>query len=350
MELENTYENAKELVECRSGRAGDNGESLKPECRVQPMELAQRNLSLRVIYVLLGVSILLSVVAIITAVMLTIKNSEQTLGSIAKIQDEISQLTKRNHEMTLSTFAKLQDEISQLNKSSSVQAISDRVLRILKWKGEQPEIVVQFDASAIAIKSSEQTLSSIDKIQDEISQLSKNTTTLIAGLKNELFQCKSNVVVNFTKTGRSITELEDDILQRSNILLRCPKEWTRFRESCYSFSSSTKTWDDAQRHCELLDAHLVVINNAEEQEFLINTLQSRYWIGLSDAASEGDWRWVDGTDYSSSSSNWSKGEPNDEKNAEDCVETFDNGKWNDLPCVTSQSWICERAALIASTI
>ncbi|XP_059848126.1 C-type lectin domain family 10 member A-like isoform X3 [Hypanus sabinus] len=341
MELENTYENAKELVECRSGRAGDNGESLKPECRVQPMELAQRNLSLRVIYVLLGVSILLSVVAIITAVMLTIKNSEQTLGSIAKIQDEISQLTKtiknskqtlisipkiqdeisqlskRNHEMTLSTFAKLQDEISQLNKT---------------------------------IKSSEQTLSSIDKIQDEISQLSKNTTTLIAGLKNELFQCKSNVVVNFTKTGRSITELEDDILQRSNILLRCPKEWTRFRESCYSFSSSTKTWDDAQRHCELLDAHLVVINNAEEQEFLINTLQSRYWIGLSDAASEGDWRWVDGTDYSSSSSNWSKGEPNDEKNAEDCVETFDNGKWNDLPCVTSQSWICERAALIASTI
>ncbi|XP_072925308.1 CD209 antigen-like protein C isoform X2 [Hemitrygon akajei] len=267
MELENTYENAKELIECQRGRAGDNGESLKPECHVQPMELGQRNLSLRVIYVLLGVCIFLSVVAIITAVMLTIKNSEQTLSSIAKIQDEIS-------------------------------------------------------------------------------QLSKNTATSIAGVKNELSQWKSNVAENFRKTGSSITKLQNDILQRSDNLLRCPTEWTRFRKSCFHFSSSSKTWVEAQRHCASVDAHLVVINNAEEQDFLRRNLQNRYWIGLSDAASEGDWRWVDGTDYSSSSLNWMEGEPNDDKNAEDCAEILVGGKWNDLACDESQQWICERSALI----
>ncbi|XP_072925649.1 uncharacterized protein [Hemitrygon akajei] len=223
MELENTYANSKELVECQSGRAGDNGESLKPECRVQPMELARRNLSLRVIYVLLGVCIFLSVVAIIIAVMLTIKkNSEQTLSSIAKIEDEISQLTK-------------------------------------------------------------------------------NTTTSIAGVKNELSQWKSDVAANFRKMEGTITKLQNDILHQSDNQPRCPTQWTLFRNSCYRFSLATSTWVEALRQCESVDAHLVVINNAEEQDFLTRNLQNRYWIGLSDTASEGDWRWVDGTDYSSSS-------------------------------------------------
>ncbi|XP_072925309.1 CD209 antigen-like protein C isoform X3 [Hemitrygon akajei] len=251
MELENTYENAKELIECQRGRAGDNGESLKP--------------------------------------------------------------VAGNQGKTLSVFAKLQDEISQLN---------------------------------MTIKNSEQTLSSIAKIQDEISQLSKNTATSIAGVKNELSQWKSNVAENFRKTGSSITKLQNDILQRSDNLLRCPTEWTRFRKSCFHFSSSSKTWVEAQRHCASVDAHLVVINNAEEQDFLRRNLQNRYWIGLSDAASEGDWRWVDGTDYSSSSLNWMEGEPNDDKNAEDCAEILVGGKWNDLACDESQQWICERSALI----
>ncbi|XP_072925650.1 hepatic lectin-like isoform X3 [Hemitrygon akajei] len=213
MELENTYANSKELVECQSGRAGDNGESLKPECRVQPMELARRNLSLRVIYVLLGVCIFLSVVAIIIAVML-------------------------------------------------------------------------------------------------------NTTTSIAGVKNELSQWKSDVAANFRKMEGTITKLQNDILHQSDNQPRCPTQWTLFRNSCYRFSLATSTWVEALRQCESVDAHLVVINNAEEQDFLTRNLQNRYWIGLSDTASEGDWRWVDGTDYSSSSTNWMEGEPNDEKNAE----------------------------------
>ncbi|XP_072925310.1 CD209 antigen-like protein C [Hemitrygon akajei] len=258
------------------------------------MEPARRNLSLRMIYALLGVCILLLVVAIFTAFIL-IAGINKTPSAIAGFRDEILQLNNiaGNHEKALSALAKHQDEISQLNM---------------------------------------------------------NTSTSIAGVKNELSQWKSNVAANYGKMEGTIAKLQKDILQRSDNQSRCPTQWTLFRNSCYRFSLSTKTWVEAQRQCASVDAHLVVINNAEEQDFLGENLQNRYWIGLSDAASEGDWRWVDGTDYSSSSTNWMEGEPNDEKNAEDCVETLASGKWNDMPCDNNQHWICERSALIASQI
>ncbi|XP_072104244.1 C-type lectin domain family 17, member A-like [Mobula birostris] len=328
MELEHSYQSAKELAECQSGGVGGKGESLQPESSVRPVQPARRNLSLMVIYTLLGACILLSVVAIVTTVMLIAGNHQNTLGA----------------------FAKLQDEILQLNKSENVQAISHRVLRILKWKDEQPEIVVRVDTNAMAIKYSKQTMSSIAKLQDEISQLSTNSTILIVGVFNNLMSCPHLFAVNFTETDSSITKLLDHILQCSSNLLRCPPGWRRFRESCYHFSSSTETWEEAQRQCVSVDAKLVVINNANEQDFLRRTLMNQHWIGLSDAASEGDWRWVDGTDYSSSSTNWSRGEPNNDKNAEDCVEMLVTGKWNDLPCDERRYWICERPAVIPSSI
>ncbi|XP_059846883.1 CD209 antigen-like protein C [Hypanus sabinus] len=252
---------------------------------------------------------------------------------------------------------------------ATVQAICDRILRILKWKGEQPEIVVHVDTNAMAVKNSEHTLSSIakiedeisqltktitnskqtlisiPKIQDEISQLSKNTATSIASVKNELSQWKSNVAEKFTKTGSSITKLQDDILQWSNNRLRCPTEWTRFRESCYHFSSSTKTWGEAQRQCASLDGHLVVINNAEEQERIRQNVNNNYWIGLNDIVQEGIWHWVDGTDYSSNVKFWESSQPNGhEEFDEDCALVSGGGLWHDWPCDSMHFAICEKRA------
>ncbi|XP_072925313.1 CD209 antigen-like protein C isoform X2 [Hemitrygon akajei] len=217
-----------------------------------------------------------------------------------------------NQGKTLSVFAKLQDEISQLN---------------------------------MTIRNSEQTLSSIAKIQDEISQLSKNTATSIAGVKNELSQWKSNVAQNFTKTGSSMTKLQDDILQWSNNRLQCPTEWIRFRESCYHFSSSIKTWVEAQRRCASLDGHLVVINNAEEQERIRQNVNHNYWIGLHDIVQEGIWHWVDGTDYSSNVKFWGSSQPNgNEEFDEDCAVVSGDGSWHDWICDSMHLAICEKRA------
>ncbi len=56
-------------------------------------------------------------------------------------------------------------------------------------------------------------------------------------------------------------------------------------------------WDDAKAQCEALGGYLVIINDAEENDFLtsIGTAKRRFHLGASDADSEGDWRWVDGS-------------------------------------------------------
>ncbi|XP_072925303.1 uncharacterized protein [Hemitrygon akajei] len=398
MESENIYQNVKELIECQKIRAGGKGESLKPECRARPVKPARRNLSLRVICTLLGVCILLSVVVVVITVMLTTRDSERiqisittlqaeisrltgiadnyetALGSIFELRDKILQLnmTAKNSEKTLHSIAKIQDESSQLRNNTEM-SLAGLKNELSQWKGN-------------ATINSEKTLHSIGKIHDKISQLRNNTEMSLAGLKNELSQWKGNATinsektlhsiakildeilqlrintlisfagvmselsqrksnVNFRKTNSSIFELRDDIFQLNSDLWRCPTEWIWFRESCYQFSSSAQSWTEAQRHCASVDAHLVVINNAEEQDFLRRTLQNRCWIGLSDAESEGDWMWVDGTDYSSSLTNWDEGEPNNEGDTEDCVEIFVNGEWNDLPCYIFRYWICEKSAL-----
>ncbi|XP_059846839.1 C-type lectin domain family 10 member A-like [Hypanus sabinus] len=358
MESENIYQNVKELIECQKIRAGGKRESLKPdfaECRARPVEPDRRNLSLRVICTLLGVCILLSIVVVVITVMLTTRDSERTqisittlqaeisrltgiadnyeaaLGSIFELRDEILQLnmTAENSEKTLHSIAKIQDEISQLRNNTEM-SLAGLKNELSQWKSN-------------ATINSEKTLHSIGKIHDKISQLRNNTQMSLTGLKNELSQWKSNV--NFRKPDSSVVELRDDILQLNSDLWRCPTEWIRFRESCYQFSSSARSWTEAQRHCASVDAHLVVINNAEEQDFLRRTLQNRCWIGLSDAESEGDWIWVDGTDYSSSLTNWAEGEPNNEGYTEDCVEIFVTGEWNDLPCNVFRYWLCEKSSL-----
>jgi hypothetical protein len=71
----------------------------------------------------------------------------------------------------------------------------------------------------------------------------------------------------------------------------------------------------------------------------------RAWLGGIDKAEEGTWIW------SSSGSplgytNWNKGEPNDLKGKEDCMEILGdgakNGLWNDMPCSQSLRSVCEK--------
>ncbi|XP_078387654.1 CD209 antigen-like protein C isoform X1 [Cetorhinus maximus] len=160
----------------------------------------------------------------------------------------------------------------------------------------------------------------------------------------------STAVILFTgiskATSRSLAELRTEIsqLKENPLRFQCPDQWKQFQQHCYYISTNKKTWIDAQRACASMDANLVVINKAEEQTFVEKWLQVEdYWIGLSDSISEGDWRWVDGTDYTSSVKFWNKGEPNDFSN-EDCAELSAIRKWNDRTCANSQNWICEKPA------
>ncbi|XP_013919830.1 PREDICTED: hepatic lectin-like [Thamnophis sirtalis] len=97
-------------------------------------------------------------------------------------------------------------------------------------------------------------------------------------------------------------------------------------------------------HCEEQNSELVVITNQYEQNFLqAQARNERYWIGLSDHNDEGQWRWVDGTDYRTSFKYWSEGEPNDHSNNEDCAEIYQAGRWNDVSCNIKKFYICKKS-------
>ncbi|XP_065275303.1 CD209 antigen-like protein C [Emys orbicularis] len=122
--------------------------------------------------------------------------------------------------------------------------------------------------------------------------------------------------------------------------MKCPPGWQRFEKSCYFFSTSAKSWQDAKQFCTDQGSGLVIVNTEEEQTFLSNrnTERNVYWLGLSDSAKEGEWRWLDGSPLSVSF--WGPGEPNTA--AEECGTLHSDGNWNDATCSSTHYWICER--------
>uniref|UniRef100_A0A8C6VIV8 C-type lectin domain-containing protein n=1 Tax=Naja naja TaxID=35670 RepID=A0A8C6VIV8_NAJNA len=121
------------------------------------------------------------------------------------------------------------------------------------------------------------------------------------------------------------------------------REWKHFDGACYFFSIQQDIWHTAESHCEEKNSELVVITNQYEQNFLQSqTRNERYWIGLSDHNDEGQWRWIDGTDYRTSFKNWLEGEPNDHSSNEDCAELSSTGKWNDVPCNIKKFYVCKK--------
>uniref|UniRef100_A0A3B3SJ57 C-type lectin domain-containing protein n=1 Tax=Paramormyrops kingsleyae TaxID=1676925 RepID=A0A3B3SJ57_9TELE len=82
----------------------------------------------------------------------------------------------------------------------------------------------------------------------------------------------------------------------------CPQGWEKHNGQCYYFSTSVTTWNESQNNCIKEAAHLVTVNSEEEQvtglisQCCVSHSLSSYWIGLTDSAEEGVWRWVDGTD------------------------------------------------------
>ncbi|ELK24714.1 Asialoglycoprotein receptor 2 [Myotis davidii] len=132
---------------------------------------------------------------------------------------------------------------------------------------------------------------------------------------------------------------------RSNGTECCPVNWLEYEGSCYWFSRSGLTWPEAEKYCQLENAHLVVINSREEQRFIAqHSSPFHTWIGLTE--SNGSWKWVDGTDYGNSYRNWAFGEPNnwqghEQGGNEDCAELREDGRWNDDFCLQVQRWACE---------
>ncbi|XP_072543440.1 uncharacterized protein [Salminus brasiliensis] len=83
----------------------------------------------------------------------------------------------------------------------------------------------------------------------------------------------------------------------------CAKGWKYFMGKCYYFSTDKETWTASRDACVAVGGDLVIINTPEEEDFIkrLGTSNEYYWVGLTDAVKEGDWRWLDGTKLSTRS-------------------------------------------------
>lgn len=93
------------------------------------------------------------------------------------------------------------------------------------------------------------------------------------------------------------------------------------------------TWSDAETMATTLGGHLVAINDADENNYVISNFLNRegiesIWIGLNDLESEGVYQWTNGDPVTFTG--WGSGEPNDGLScgSEDVVHIWNPG-WND---------------------
>jgi len=78
----------------------------------------------------------------------------------------------------------------------------------------------------------------------------------------------------------------------------------------YRLTNGTKTWTQAQAEAQSAGGNLVTINNAAEETWLKQTFgeSQKFWIGLNDAQTEGQFRWANGDPVTYT--NWAPNEPN----------------------------------------
>uniref|UniRef100_A0A3B1K5R3 C-type lectin domain-containing protein n=1 Tax=Astyanax mexicanus TaxID=7994 RepID=A0A3B1K5R3_ASTMX len=139
--------------------------------------------------------------------------------------------------------------------------------------------------------------------------------------------------------------MERDQLQAERDGLQRREGWIYFSSSVYYVSTERKSWTESRNDCRKRGSDLVIINSREEQDF-INTLRKgqEVWIGLSDAETEGVWKWVDGSELITGF--WHPGEPNGQENG-NCLLTgysYSQGvnNWIDHGCSLQYAWICEK--------
>jgi hypothetical protein len=125
----------------------------------------------------------------------------------------------------------------------------------------------------------------------------------------------------------------------------CPASYTATipgTGSRYRVVTQPASWPDAQADCadDGAGTHLVVIGSDAERTGVGALAGDDLWIGLSDRAVEGSFRWVTGaaTPFTA----WAAGQPNDADGTEDCVEQKRMmDAWHDQPCTELLAYVCE---------
>ncbi|XP_030197574.1 hepatic lectin-like isoform X2 [Gadus morhua] len=159
------------------------------------------------------------------------------------------------------------------------------------------------------------------------------SVALLAGLLG--LAVKHKIVMDRLK---NVTEQRDSLLIKHD----CARGWDKFGRKCYLLSGWRRSWNESRELCVSHGADLVAVDSEEEMDFIIR-YGGTIWLGATDEASEGMWRWVDGTVLSVDNPSWRRGKPDGGKN-KNCLRRdwgHPNIKWTDESCEDNRYGLCE---------
>ncbi|XP_054436456.1 pulmonary surfactant-associated protein D, partial [Pteronotus mesoamericanus] len=114
-------------------------------------------------------------------------------------------------------------------------------------------------------------------------------------------------------------------------------------EKIFKIGGFEKSFQEAQQVCRQAGGELPSPRSAAENEALQQLVAAQNkgaaFLSMTDSKTEGKFTYPTGETLVYS--NWAPGEPNNDGGEEDCVEIFDNGKWNDKSCGDKRLVICE---------
>ncbi|XP_076157588.1 galactose-specific lectin nattectin-like isoform X2 [Alosa pseudoharengus] len=148
---------------------------------------------------------------------------------------------------------------------------------------------------------------------------------------------------------------------------KCNNGWEAHGGQCYFFSNKNLSWTLSEEECVHKKSHLAIINDEKEQKLLMGISapkmqfpEDKFWIGLNDRQTEGEWLWVDNTPLTNKGfwlenepDNW-KGVNNQYPDGEDCVRmgvknfiaNSAAAGWVDTACERKYKFICETEACL----
>ena len=130
-------------------------------------------------------------------------------------------------------------------------------------------------------------------------------------------------------------------------------DWIKHGNSSYFYEMKFMTWQDARDFCSKKNAHLVDIDNIEENEFLLELVEHKtgqfwivpFWISLNDIEREGTFVASDGS--KPKFFNWISDGPDAGADVSDCthVAVYESGSknWDDEPCNDQKPFVCEKS-------
>ncbi|XP_041647347.1 L-selectin-like [Cheilinus undulatus] len=112
-------------------------------------------------------------------------------------------------------------------------------------------------------------------------------------------------------------------------------------------------WTQARQWCQTEHTDMVIIQNQEENDYLVSVLPNRtkspyYWIGITKKHKNENWVWIGDNSTWIGNGSWAANEPNNNHSTEFCVEIYVNqgvnrGKWNDEKCSNKKMVACFKA-------